>query len=366
MAADFRRLGILCVDDSGFLRTLVMDCLKALRVGHVHLAEDGVKAAEMLRRRAEDPALALANPVDIIISNWQMKAGDGLTFLKWVRTSEKSPDRFAPFLMFTAFTDIEHVQQARDNGVDDIIAKPFSVKTLRDKILMLIMRDIVYIETASYFGPDRRRQKLEFSGEDRRLLKPDDQRVQIISHGSAEISPTETPAQQPLVKIHRLKNPLQERTGILQMASEAQKTAETASLQKAQDVLERFADDYPRYAEDQVLELLSLRRKLSIPEMKGALSTEQTAKMMDGIKAITHDLVGQGGTFGFPLVTRAAKSLNMLAGKITQLDDRKSELVQTHIKLLQLILQQKHSGEDHPQVQDAIIGLEIAVQKCLS
>jgi CheY-like chemotaxis protein len=361
MVADFRRLGILCVDDSGFLRSLVMDCLKALRVGHVHLAEDGQKAADMLRRRAEDPELALANPIDIIISNWQMKAGDGLTLLKWVRTSEKTPDRFAPFLMFTAFTDIEHVQQARDSGVDDIIAKPFSVKTLHDKILMLTMREIVYIETANYFGPDRRRQKIEFSGADRRFLKANDPRIQIIKSDKTDIHRPGA-----VVRIYQLKNPLQDRTGILQKSTDAEKTAERQSIENAQSILQSFADDYPRHAEDQVLELLSLRRKLDISELKNTLSTEQTLQLMDGIKAITHDLVGQGGTFGFPLVTRAAKSLNMLASRITELDERKSELVQTHIKLLQLILQKHHSGEDHPQVQDAIIGLEIAVQKCLA
>jgi DNA-binding response OmpR family regulator len=359
MSFDFRHLGILCVDDSGFLRSLLIDCLKALKVGHVHVAEDGRKAADMLRRRGEDPVLAQANPVDIIISNWQMSGGDGLSLLKWVRTHEKSPDRFAPFLMFTAFTDIEHVREARDNGVDDIIAKPFSVKTLRDKILMLVVRDLVFIESPQYFGPDRRWQKSPLPHEDRRIHTDDHPRVHVMKSAQAADSLSSTE-----MKIYRLKNPLQDKVGLPRVSGETQQKAVEAQVQKAQAVLDSFSDTYPQYAEDQVLELLSLRRKMTVANASGQLS-EETSHMLEGIRAITHDLVGQGGTFGFPLVTRAAKSLNMLAGKITQLDGRKSELIQTHIKLLQLILSEKRAGNEHPQVWDAIVGLEVAVQKCL-
>ncbi len=360
MSHDFRRLGILCVDDSGFLRSLLTDSLKALRVGHVHIAEDGRKAAAMLRRRAEDAVLALANPVDIIISNWQMPGADGLSFLKWVRSDDASPDRFAPFLMFTAFTDIEHVQIARDNGVDDIIAKPFSVNTIRDKILTLVMRDLVYVQTPQYFGPDRRRQTLDITGPDRRMLTETHADVEIIT----SIEDAQKAPMSP-VRIYRLANPLRDRVGMPLGQSDVQKKDADAQLEKAQAVLDSYADKYPAYAEEQVLELLSLRRKIADVDLTNP-DAAQTAQMLDGIKSITHDLMGQGSTFGFPLVTRAAKSLNMLAGKLTQLDGRKSELVQTHIRLLQLIMQEKRSGEDHPEVWEAIVGLEIAVQKCLA
>ncbi len=360
MSFDFRRFGILCVDDSGFLRSLLVDCLKALRIGHVHVAEDGLRAAEMLRRRAADPALALANPIDMIISNWQMPGGDGLSLLKWVRKDAASPDRFAPFLLFTAFTDLEHVSRARDAGVDDIIAKPFSVKTLRDKIVSLVVRDLVFIESNDYFGPDRRRQKLDFPGGDRRFLTEANGALQVIKTLDAEHALSEAPN-----RIYRLQNPLKDRVGLPLGSSDTHQKAEAVQLQKAQEVLDGFSDQYPKYAEDQVLELLSLRRKISDKDLS-SITAAQTSKMLDGIRAITHDLIGQGSTFGFPLVTRAAKSLNLLAGEITHLDSRKSELIQTHIRLLQLILQEKRAGGDHPQVWDAIVGLEVAVQKCLA
>lgn len=360
MNFDFRHIGILCVDDSGFLRGLMTDCLKALRIGHVHVAEDGKKAADILRRRAQDPALSQSHPIDIVISNWQMAGGDGLSFLNWVRTDAASPDRFMPFLLFTAFTDIEHVSRARDAGVDDIIAKPFSMKTVRDKISMLMARDMVFIESSTYFGPDRRHQALDFGSNERRMLTEQHDTVQVIH---ALPPDSDSPADR--IRVYRLPNSLRDRASLRSGSGEEQKAAAAVQLQQAEKILHDFSDRYPKQAEDQVLELLSLRRSISERDVT-TVTQAQTAKMLDGIKSITHDLIGQGSTFGFPLVTRAAKSLNMLAAKMTQLDSRKSELIQTHIRLLQLILQEKRAGEDHPQVRDAIVGLEIAVNKCLA
>lgn len=363
MNFDFRRLGILCVDDSAFLRNLMVDCLKALRVGFVHIAENGQHAADMLQRRALDPALALANPVDIIISNWQMKPGDGLSFLHWMRHHPASPDTFMPFLLFTAYTDTEQVEQARDRGADDVIAKPFSVKTVHDKIAALVVRDPVFIECDSYFGPDRRHQRVPRAGDERRVLDENHADVDCLETDAGTAA--HLPPRAHRVRICKLKNRLAERAGLPAGYGAARREDDQKKLAAAEKVLETFSLKYPAYAEDQVLELLSLRRNLAGSDFNAPLSVKST-EILDGIRAVTHDLVGQGGTFGFPLVTRAAKSLNRLAGQITRLDGRKTELIQTHIQLLQLILSERRSGENHPQVWDAIVGLEVAVQKCLA
>jgi two-component system, chemotaxis family, chemotaxis protein CheY len=363
VSIDFRRLGILLIDDSSFLRTLMVDCLKALRVGAVHIAEDGHKAIAMLERRAADPALALANPIDIIISNWQMKPGDGISFLHWVRHARATPDKFMPFLLFTAYTDTEQVEQARDRGADDVIAKPFSVKTVHDKIVSLVTREVIFVETAHYFGPDRRRQRVAHAGDNRRVRDEQHDDVECIEcdAATAALLPPRTHA----VRLYKLKNALAERVGLPAGYGAARREEEKKQIDAAQKVLDAFSEKYPAYAEDQVLELLSLRRSLAGNDFHEPLSAK-SAEILDGIRSVTHDLVGQGGTFGFPLVTRAAKSLNRLAGQITRLDGRKTELIQTHIQLLQLILSERRAGANHPQVWDAIVGLEVAVQKCLA
>jgi CheY-like chemotaxis protein len=362
VSTDFRQLGILCVDDSHFLRGLMVDCLKALRVGHVHSAEDGKQAVNILTQRRNDAATAVVDPIDIIISNWQMKPGDGLSFLRWTRSDAQSVDPFMPFLLFTAYTDTEHVELARDKGADDVIAKPFSVKTVHDKILSLITRDIIFIECATYFGPDRRRQTMEYADAERRRTSDTHETVHVVTADHRLVRGE--PLARDQIRIYRLKNSLADKLGLPSGLATVRLAEQEKQIEAGQKVLDRFAEKYPAYAEEQVLELLALRRNLERAEFDQVLSSGSLT-ILENIRSLTHDLVGQGGTFGFPLVTRAAKSLNRLAGRITRLDSRQSELIQTHMHLLQLILAERRSGENHPKVWEAIIGLEVAVEKCL-
>ncbi len=170
MQIDFSALTILCADDSSFMRNLLVGCLKALHTRHVIEVDNGLKAMDYLACSRQTPRSH--RPVDMVIANWQMAPGDGISVLRWVRNDRDSPNRFLPFLLFTAHTDYAHVSAARDAGVTDIIAKPFSVRTLREKILGVVLEDALFVESPLYFGPDRRRASLNFAGADRRLVAP--------------------------------------------------------------------------------------------------------------------------------------------------------------------------------------------------
>ncbi len=169
MQIDLSNLTILCADDSNFMRTLLVGCLKALQARHIIEVDTGIKAMDYLAQSKHTPRSH--RPVDLVIANWQMTPGDGVSVLRWVRHDKDSPNRFMPFLLFTAHTDYAHIAAARDAGVTDIIAKPFSVRTLREKIMGVVMSDAFYIENPDYFGPDRRRITEEFSGHDRRMAR---------------------------------------------------------------------------------------------------------------------------------------------------------------------------------------------------
>jgi two-component system, chemotaxis family, chemotaxis protein CheY len=168
MQIDFSNLTILCADDSAFMRALLVGCLKALHARHIIEVDTGIKAMDYLAQSKLNPRSH--KPIDLIIANWQMSPGDGISVLRWVRNDRDTPNRFMPFLLFTAHTDYLHVSAARDAGVTDIIAKPFSVRTLREKILGVVMHDALFIEGPNYFGPDRRRSILDFNMPDRRSL----------------------------------------------------------------------------------------------------------------------------------------------------------------------------------------------------
>lgn len=154
----FDRFSILVVEDNSYLRSLLTQCLKAIGAGNVRVTSDGGEAIDVLKLMKKDPTKAGLMSVDMVISNWQMSPVDGLMLLRWVRRHKDSPHRFIPFVMLTGYADRERVGTARDMGVTEIIAKPFSVTSIAKRLIQVIDRPRQFVHTANYFGPDRRRR----------------------------------------------------------------------------------------------------------------------------------------------------------------------------------------------------------------
>ncbi len=154
---EFDRFNILVAEDNQFIRSTVVQSMRAIGVGGVQIAADASEAIELFRKIGDDPAKSGMMPVDIIFSNWQMSPVDGMMLLRWVRRHKESPNRFIPFVMVTGYADPEKVREARDMGVTEMMAKPFSVSTIGARLLQVIDRPRQFIHNSDYFGPDRRR-----------------------------------------------------------------------------------------------------------------------------------------------------------------------------------------------------------------
>ncbi|SLN38780.1 response regulator [Oceanibacterium hippocampi] len=177
---DLSRFSVLVVEDNKYITSLLVMCMRVLGVGTVKMATDGGQAIELLKLMKTDPVRAGMQNVDLVLSNWQMAPVDGLMFLRWIRRHKESPNRFVPFVMITGYADPEHVAAARDLGVTDMLAKPFSINSVADKLVTLIERPRQFIHTADYFGPDRRRRALPHAGEDRRKLDDKSPTVEVV------------------------------------------------------------------------------------------------------------------------------------------------------------------------------------------
>ena len=178
---DLSRVSCLVVEDSTFIRSLVVACLNALGVRQIKLAEHGGDAIEFLKLQKLDPMKAGGLSVDLIISNWQMSPVDGMILLRWVRRHAESLIRFVPFGMLSGLSAGQKVADARDAGVTEFLAKPFSVAMLAQKLQTVIERPRQFVHTSSYFGPDRRRRNDPFTGQDRRVLTDKSPGVEIVN-----------------------------------------------------------------------------------------------------------------------------------------------------------------------------------------
>jgi two-component system, chemotaxis family, chemotaxis protein CheY len=155
----FDKLRVLVVDDNQHMRKLIITVLQAVGVRDLFEAPDGEHAWKTLRE---------TNP-DIIILDWQMDGMTGLEFASLIRNSPRSPNVYVPIIMLTGHTNLDHVRQARDAGVNEFLAKPVSVKAILSRLINVIEHPRNFVRTKTYFGPCRRRRAVAaYTGPERR------------------------------------------------------------------------------------------------------------------------------------------------------------------------------------------------------
>ncbi len=121
MAVDYN-MTVMIVDDFATMRRIVKNILTQLGFKNFVEADDGSVAWEMLQKE----------PVDFIVSDWNMPKMTGIELLKKVRADEKLQD--TPFLMVTAEAQKENIIEAVKARVSNYIVKPFTPETLGEKI----------------------------------------------------------------------------------------------------------------------------------------------------------------------------------------------------------------------------------------
>ncbi|MBS0274464.1 MAG: response regulator [Proteobacteria bacterium] len=154
----FDRLKILVVDDNQHMRKLVVAILQAFGTTQIYEASNGTRALALMR---EAP--------DVVILDWMMDEMNGIEFTREVRTSPASPNPYVPIIMLTGHTSAECVQQARDAGINEFLAKPVSVKAMLARLTAVIEYPRPFVRTKVYFGPCRRRRhRDDYKGLERR------------------------------------------------------------------------------------------------------------------------------------------------------------------------------------------------------
>jgi two-component system, chemotaxis family, chemotaxis protein CheY len=156
----FDRLKVLVVDDNVHMRKLVITILQAFGILQIFEADSGEQAWSSLRE---------INP-DVIVLDWVMEGMSGLDLVRKIRTHPQAANPFVPVIMLTGHTSLDHVNQARDAGINEFIAKPVSVKTMMSRLVAVIEHPRPYVRTGSFFGPCRRRRgNDEYYGPERRV-----------------------------------------------------------------------------------------------------------------------------------------------------------------------------------------------------
>lgn len=301
---------VLIVEDQLQIRSLLASVLRTFGVGNILRASNGAEAIELLRTVARDPAAAGASRVDAILSDWVMHPVDGAMLLRWVRKHKESPNRFMPFVMITAYSDPARVQFARDLGVTEFLSKPFSAQSVAVHLMAALKDKRRFVKKGSFFGPDRRR---------REALTPEERRDAEASDEAKGVTFYDPPQD------------------LRRRLSKAEIDVE--SILNVQREMDGWAEDFRDWTNDFIRQIDS-----ALSECRQS-ATADRRKPFNRINFLAHEMRGQGGTFGYPLVSQVARSLFDLTLHNLDRSDACCDLIGEHLRILKAVIREDIKGD---------------------
>lgn len=351
---NFDRLSVLLVEDNPYVAQVLRDVLKDVRVGDVTLMSNGAEAIDYLKAIKAKVLAADGWGPDLIISDFIMSPINGLVLLRWVRTSPDSPDRFLPFIMLSGAADMEHVASSRDMGADEFLAKPFSALAIYKHLLNIIDHRRSFIMTPDFFGPDRRRHHSGPVEEERRVMTEQDI---IVVQGSNRPSTPPSGGDGSQVwrfePSRRLRHQLGGRPGAIGEVP-------PGIIEQAEIRLNRSQPDFADWAGEYLDSLSEM-----VKEAAGEKDPIKRDEVFGRINVTAHELRGQGGVFGYPLITTIGKMLYVATLEGHPADDRAVEVVQCHIDGLRAVLRDGITGDGGDIGRDLLRGLKASIAKHL-
>ena len=120
-------LNILLAEDNTINQKLAMGVLS--RFGHqVSIAEDGSQAVEASQKEE----------FDVILMDVQMPVMDGLAATATIRQREQQTGKHVPIIAMTAHAMKGDREKCLESGMDEYVAKPIRIETLKEKLLKLL------------------------------------------------------------------------------------------------------------------------------------------------------------------------------------------------------------------------------------
>ncbi|AUR01236.1 response regulator [Phaeobacter inhibens] len=121
-------LRVMVVDDMSTSRGILTQCLDELGVSNYMVENNGQSAFQKL----------VANPVHLVLSDYNMPGMDGLGLLKALR--EHRVTQRVGFILVTGKPTPEIVEVGRRLAMNIIIRKPFTVATMKQAIEQVVGR----------------------------------------------------------------------------------------------------------------------------------------------------------------------------------------------------------------------------------
>ncbi len=158
------------------------------------------------------------------------------------------------------------------------------------------------------------------------------------------------------VRYYRHKNKLKEKTLGLAPNNDEEISFDEDLMAQAMAVLDDMAEDYPDWVSGLIQQLADVHRRC-------VDTPEQRFQHFEQLHSIAHDMRGQGGTFGYPLMSNFADGLYDFTGVSTTTSDKNVEIIKAHIDAMRVVIKDRISGDGGDIGNQLKKGLEAAIKK---
>ncbi len=153
----------LIADADTHTRGLLAEVLRSAGFFMITQARDG---NELLERTAE------LHP-RVVITTSRLPGLSGLDYTRMIRAGFKEVSRQTSIIVMTDTPTKVFLDAAQQAGADEMLARPFSSKSVSIRVQSVIERPREFIDCAVYVGPCRRRRMIDsYDGPMRRFIDP--------------------------------------------------------------------------------------------------------------------------------------------------------------------------------------------------
>jgi CheY-like chemotaxis protein len=145
-AMNLRDLVIVVADPNSYVRRVITGMMRGFGANKILEADAAQSLFQVL----------LGQKIDLLLCDNRLPAHGGLAITRTIRRNADNENRTIPILLMASDTSETTVKGARDAGANMVIAKPMSPISLYDRLSWIAFNPRPFIDTATYFGPDRR------------------------------------------------------------------------------------------------------------------------------------------------------------------------------------------------------------------
>ena len=125
---DLRDVSVLVLDDIPAMRRLLGEVLRGLGCGRVFEASNADAAMQLM----------LTTKVDVVLSDVQLGAENGLAFVREVRSASCRDMAATPIIMVSAHSTRKCVEAATQAGATYFLAKPISIRGIAEQLARVV------------------------------------------------------------------------------------------------------------------------------------------------------------------------------------------------------------------------------------